>query len=142
MAHVFSEENQDALLKYADLEKSDFWKQDAEALGVYEVQPDGTATIAAVFVVECIKSHTLDLHFRTAQTKRWATRQVLQKVSEWVFQDSINRVQGVVGIDNKDMHKIAARLGFMPEGRMRDGHGRGCDAILYAITREDCRWLP
>lgn len=52
-----------------------------------------------------------------------------------------NRVQAAVNVSNQRAIEVDLRLGFVIEGVMRDGGTDGGDALLLAMTRNECKWL-
>jgi hypothetical protein len=43
--------------------------------------------------------------------------------------------------DNKTVQKAAPKYGFRFDGIERDYYGQGQDAVTYALTPNNCRWL-
>lgn len=53
----------------------------------------------------------------------------------------LRRLTVMVGEHNVQSQRFVRRLGFKFEGVARRGHDGNSDAILYGMTRDDCRWI-
>jgi hypothetical protein len=51
------------------------------------------------------------------------------------------RIDGIVKRNNKRSRKIVEKLGFKVKCVADDEYGPGKDGIVYAMTRDQCKWL-
>lgn len=72
----------------------------------------------------------------------WLTRGVLREVFAFPFERlGCRRITGIIRRKNRTARKTAERIGFKLEGVAREGFEDGTDAMIYGMTRSDCRWL-
>jgi RimJ/RimL family protein N-acetyltransferase len=83
------------------------------------------------------------MHVAAKQGTNWLTRQYLTCCFAYPFvQLGVNRVTGLVRVDNLPAQKFDEHLGFKREGLVRRACEDGTDMILYGMLREECRFLP
>lgn len=69
------------------------------------------------------------------------SREFIRAVFRYVFVElDCRRVTGRVSAD-LDWAGHLQRLGFVEEGRLREGAVNGGDTIIFGMLRQECRWL-
>lgn len=69
------------------------------------------------------------------------TRNIIRTVFAYPFlQLGVGRVTARTRAGNLDVRKKIRRLGFKPEGRLRQ-YFPDDDAMLYGMLRDECRWI-
>jgi L-amino acid N-acyltransferase YncA len=82
-----------------------------------------------------------DIAMHVAGSGYWATPAVLRAFFRYPFnQLKCQRVTAYVGSKNSKCLTLVNRLGFVPEGRMREGLP-GDDLMVFGMLRRECRWL-
>jgi RimJ/RimL family protein N-acetyltransferase len=82
-----------------------------------------------------------DIAMHVAGEGQWATPAVLRAFFFYPFvQLKCQRVTALVGLKNARCLTLVERLGFVPEGRMREGLP-GDDLMIFGMLRRECRWL-
>jgi hypothetical protein len=72
----------------------------------------------------------------------WVTRSEIRELFEYAFRFlGCLRLNCTIRRNNKPARRGAERLGFSVRCVLRDEYGRGKDAILYDLHRDDCKWL-
>lgn len=82
---------------------------------------------------------------KTAEGHGIMTRTVQAVLNYAFFRLGLNRIEIRCGDKNKKSRAIPERLGFVPEGKIRDGeqlHGRFHDLIIYSMLARDWQGLP
>lgn len=70
------------------------------------------------------------------------TREFIRACFHYPFvQLGCKRVSGYVEASNAKARRFDEHLGFKPEARLRGAASDGGDVILYAMTREGCRYV-
>lgn len=70
------------------------------------------------------------------------TRRVIEEVFSYLFDHlGMVRVTCLTSKKNKRSRKIIRGLGFRHEGTLKKGLDGIRDAIVYGMTREQCRWI-
>ena len=84
-----------------------------------------------------------DVNMHIVLTDRRAiTRRVLQAGFDFPFNRlKVQRVTGLVPVDNMAAREFDEKLGFVQEGRKRHAFAGKVDGIYYGMLREDCRWI-
>lgn len=73
---------------------------------------------------------------------RWLTRPFLGAVFRNPFLDwEMRRVGSSIAADNAKSIRFCEHLGFIHEGRIREGAGAGKDLLLYGMLKSECRYL-
>jgi hypothetical protein len=81
------------------------------------------------------------MHVAAVPGSRWMSRYLLWYTFYYPFIEmGCKRVTGLVAETNYEARKFDERLGFKLEGRMKDGAPDG-DILIYAMFRDECRWL-
>lgn len=72
----------------------------------------------------------------------WATRSDLRDIFSYPFnQLGVLRVSGCVARGNSASRNFASRLGAREVGVLEGEYGPGKDGIMYAMTRDKCKWI-
>lgn len=73
-------------------------------------------------------------------SKGIASRELVREIFRYVFdQSNCLRCTARIAEDNQQSIKLAERLGFKAEGRLRRGFGNR-DALLFGLLRDDTPW--
>lgn len=115
----------------------DEFGDDAVGIGL---EKDGELIAGVVFN----NYNKLNIHMHVAAKKgtNWLNRQYLTCCFAYPFvQLGVNRVTGLVRVDNLPAQKFDEHLGFKREGIVRRACPDGTDMILYGMLREECRWI-
>lgn len=114
------------------------WVADSEAFGLIE---EGTGRIVAVCVLNVWMDDAVWLHLATDGQKKWAWPFAIGRVLAHAFLDrGVKRVVARICAKNVPAQVLALKAGFEIEGRERVAF-RGEDVIVFAMLREDCKWL-
>lgn len=82
-----------------------------------------------------------DIAMHVCGTGFWATRAALKVYFEYPFlQLKCQRVTAYVASKNAKCLTLVNRLGFTPEGRLREGLPDD-DLMVFGMLRRECRWL-
>ena len=114
--------------------------RDYEAIGVTK----GDVLIGGVIYSEFreISRGEHDIRMHCAGEPGWLTRQTLRAFFEYPFRQlAAVRVTTTVAKGNKKARALNERLGFVHEGTIRHGYGRGRDGILYGMLVDECTWI-
>lgn len=107
-----------------------------EAIGI---EQDG-AIIAGVVIDGYTKNARCSIHC-AGDGKRWLNREFLSVVFRYVFVQAACRVVvSTVNSENEASMKFTAHLGFEEQCRVEGGSPEG-DLVIFAMRRENCRWL-
>lgn len=72
----------------------------------------------------------------------WCRRGVLRALFHYPFvQQDCSSVWAATGRKNTNARRFLERLGFTLRGSRRKGYDGRQDAMLYDMTRDECRWL-
>lgn len=73
---------------------------------------------------------------------RWLTRPFLAAVFRNPFIEwDMRRVESHIAADNAQSIRFCEHLGFVQEGRLRQGSGPGIDTLIYGMLKSECRFL-
>ena len=101
---------------------------------------DETGLIAGIVFNNYTRS-SISIHV-AATDKHWMSKDLLRLTFAYPFKQlKVNRVTGLVRVDNPEAIKFNKRLGFKPEGVVRCGDDDGTDLILMGMLPSECRWL-
>ncbi len=82
------------------------------------------------------------MHVAAVPGTQWMTRDFLRYCFHYPFNEmGVARVSGYVNASNKEARRLDEHLGFKPEAVIRGAAPDGDDVIIYAMWREDCRFL-
>lgn len=74
--------------------------------------------------------------------KKYTPRALLKAVFEYPFlKAGIEILFGVVNSNNKEAMKYDLHLGFKEVNRFEGMHEDGGDIVLFAMKKDDCRWI-
>lgn len=72
----------------------------------------------------------------------WLSRRIIKAMLGYPFgQLGCHRVTAITAKKNRRARRLLEALGFRLEGVARQGLGLRKDACIYAMQREECRWL-
>lgn len=131
---------QDAMLEFARERVGETapWPAHAIALGVYTRDN----TLCAVLVTVETYNKVIDIHFASDETRIWGSRRVLAMIFAYLFEfRRARRIQTWHPVSAKHTTSIVLRVGFSVEGTLRDAIDKGEDAVLFAMTPQECIWL-
>jgi RimJ/RimL family protein N-acetyltransferase len=105
------------------------------------LEKDGELVAGVVF--NNYNKASIHMHVGAKKGTNWLTREYLTRCFAYPFiQLKVNRVTGLVRIDNLAAQKFDEHLGFKREGLVRQGCTDGTDMILYGLLKDECRYLP
>ena len=82
------------------------------------------------------------LHVAALTDKRWLTRSYMKVCFAYPFvQLGVNRISGYVNESNTLARRFDEHLGFKEEARLRGAAADGGDVIIYAMHKEECRYV-
>jgi RimJ/RimL family protein N-acetyltransferase len=85
---------------------------------------------------------SVEMSIAAAEGRRWLTRSFLAESFRIPFiQWNMRRVGVSIAADNAPSIRFAAHLGFIPEGRIREGHSVGVDLLLLGMLKRECKWI-
>lgn len=83
-----------------------------------------------------------DIELTAAGEPGWMLPQGVRQVFAYPFlQLGVARITTITGRKNKRARSTDERLGFRLEGVIRKGLDGREDAILYGMTRDECKWI-
>jgi len=95
--------------------------------------------MACVIVAHDYRPPNICLSF-AAVNPRWATRQNLEHIERWVYdQLKCTRITGIVDPRNDRARKFDEGIGFKLEGTLRRARPDGGKLLVYGLIREDFR---
>lgn len=81
------------------------------------------------------------MHVAAAPGREWLCREFLWYCFHYPFVElGVKRVTGIVPSTNLEARRFDEHLGFTLEATLKDAHPTG-DLLVYAMRKEDCRWL-
>jgi RimJ/RimL family protein N-acetyltransferase len=82
------------------------------------------------------------MHVAALTDKRWLTRSYMKVCFAYPFvQLGVNRISGYVNESNTLARRFDEHLGFKEEARLRGAAADGGDVIIYAMHKEECRYV-
>lgn len=100
------------------------------------------AAVAAVLMYSRITRRSCEMTVATDGGRDWATRATLRHVFGFPFQQlGLHRATVVVRKDNEASLSLCRRLGYVPEGCVREAFDDGTDGIVMGMLRRECRWI-
>lgn len=77
-----------------------------------------------------------------SSTPKWCTRKALKVMFGFPFiQLNLNRVTAYIRESNEPSISLVKRLGARLEGELGNYYESGESAMIYGITKNDCRWI-
>lgn len=74
--------------------------------------------------------------------KRALQRGTLRRLFHYPFVElGLNRITCFIDGMNAASRRLCEKLGFVCEGRCRQGGAGGDDLLVYGMLREECRWV-
>jgi hypothetical protein len=97
--------------------------------------------VLAVVVYNAVEDKNCGISI-AANNPKWCTRTVLRCSFGYPFiQLGLNRVTGVIRASNERALSLNQRLGFKHEGEMREYYDNGESAMIYGLTKSECKWI-
>jgi hypothetical protein len=113
----------------------------ARAVAWVDVSEDGTGEIVGG-IVACPRGGGFDAELSIALETPRTTRAQWRTLCRLVFEEwGMARVTCHVAKSNRQSRRFCERLGFRREGALRRGYDGRQTAIIYGMTRDECRWL-
>lgn len=113
------------------------WVENMTGIGL---ECDG-ALVAGV-LYEGWNGHNVWMHVGEVQGKRWMNRDYLQACFVYPFVvGGCTHVRAYVEASNTEARKFDEHLGFRQEAVLKGAASDGGDVILYAMHRDECRFL-
>lgn len=81
-------------------------------------------------------------HIAAIPGGRWLTREFLRAMFHYPFvQLGVQRITGMTDASNWRSRVFNGHLGFKPEAILKRAGRDGGDAVIYAMFREDCKYV-
>jgi len=110
----------------------------AHALGV--IDDDGAIMAVGVYIP--LFDNTVECHFASNETRRWATRAILAAFCAYPFhQFTCKLLTATVNPANINVLVACLKAGWQIEGRIRRAMPDGADGIVLSMTQEDCKFF-
>lgn len=94
----------------------------------------------AVVVYNAQDEMNIGISIATSSPK-WCSKRVLKVIFGFPFiQLGLNRVTATINENNAKSISLVERLGFQKEGYLRQYYDNS-GAVIYGITKDECRWL-
>lgn len=98
--------------------------------------------LIAGVLYEGYNGHNVWMHVAAIPGSRWMNRDFLRYCFRYPFNEmGVARVSGYVSSKNVEARRLDENLGFKPEAILKGAAHDGGDVIIYAMWREDCRFL-
>ena len=98
--------------------------------------------VVAGVIYESYNGHNVWMHVAVTDGGVSLTRGVLRTIFDYPFnQMRVARVSGYVEASNEASRKFCEQLGYRQEAVLSGAASDGGDVIIYAMRREDCRFL-
>ncbi len=98
--------------------------------------------IVAGVLFEGLNGVNVWMHVSALPGARWMTRAYLMACFAYPFNICrVKRVSGYVNASNRAARRFDEHLGFREEARLKGAAPDGGDVIIYAMWRDDCRFL-
>lgn len=118
------------------------WSDDAIPFGIIEDRHGQRPLVRAVIVINAIYGANCRVHIASDGSRRWATRDILIRLSAFIhYAINVRRIETVIAADNVKAQIAALKIGFRVDGRTRYGADDGTDGIILAMIREENPWL-
>jgi RimJ/RimL family protein N-acetyltransferase len=99
--------------------------------------------LVAGVVYEGFNGHNVWMHVAAEPGAKWMTRGYLRYCFYYPFVElGCSRVSGYVEASNEVARRFDEHLGFRQEAVLNGAASDGGDVILYAMRREECRYVP
>lgn len=112
----------------------------SEKMNAIGLKRDGE--LVAGILYERWTPHSVWVHLASVPGKRWANRDFLYYCFAYPFlQVGVTKLLGFVESSNMEARKLDEHLGFVQEAVLTNCTMDGGDAIIYSMTKEQCRFL-
>lgn len=86
--------------------------------------------------------HSVWVHIAAVPGKRWMSRDYLYYCFAYPFlQVGVKKILGFVEASNMDSRRLNEHFGYVQEAAIKGCAMDGGDAIIYSMTKEQCRFL-
>lgn len=77
-----------------------------------------------------------------ASSPKWALPDTMAMLFQYPFgQLGLRRITCLVAESNRRSARFCEGLGFVPEGRLREGAPDGSDMLIFGLLARDCKYL-
>lgn len=98
--------------------------------------------LIAGVIYEGFNGFNIWMHVAATPGKRWLTRSYLAAAFGYAFtQCKANRISAYVDASNVQARRFDEHLGFRQEAVLRGAAQDGGDVVIYAMRREECRYV-
>ena len=98
--------------------------------------------LVAGVLYEGFNGRNVWMHVAADPSKKWMTREFLRYCFEYPFDElQVDRVSGYVAASNAQARQFDEHLGFKHEATLQGAAADGGDVLIYAMRRDDCRFL-
>ena len=98
--------------------------------------------LLAVVIYNAVEEKNCGISIATSSPK-WASKAVLKVIFGFPYiQLKLNRITATIRETNSKSISLVRRLGFVLEGELNQYYDNGESAMIYGLTKDDCRWLP
>ena len=98
-------------------------------------------SLLAVVVYNGLDEMNIGISIATTSPK-WCTREALKVAFGFPFKQlNLNRTTAVIRKSNRKSRSLVERLGFNYEGKMPQYYENGESAMIYGLTKDNCRWI-
>lgn len=98
--------------------------------------------VIAAVVYDWITEANCFMHVAAEPGSRWMTRDFLYWAFHFPFEQlCVSRVTGLVDANNLAARRFDEHLGFKLEATLKGAGTDGQDACIYAMHREDCKYV-
>ncbi len=100
---------------------------------------DGSKLMVTLF--NKLDERNIEISVATSSSKMCSKR-ILKIVFGYPFvQLGLNRVTATINEANEKSLSLVKRLGFQLEGELKQYYDNGNTAMIYGLTKDNCRWL-
>ena len=98
--------------------------------------------LACVLYSHWYPANSVQMHIAAVDGGKWLNRAFLATAFRVPFLEwNMRRVWGQVDSDNAKSINFCKRLGFVQEGRMRQGTSAEVDTLIFGLLKSECRFI-
>lgn len=106
------------------------------------IQEKDGGIIACVVYNHWYPANSVEMSIAAVDGERWLNRPFLFAAFGNPFLNwNMRRVSCRTSADNAKAIKLGLHLGFVPEGRIREGYAAGVDMLTFGMLKSECRFL-
>lgn len=110
--------------------------------GIQGIGLERDGELVAGVVYEGFNGRNIWMHCAGTVGTNWMTRGYLRACFRYPFvQCGVDRISAFVMADNRAARKLNEHLGFTQEAVLRGAAPDGGDVLIYAMRREECRYV-